>query len=147
MMKMKKWLFTLLAIQLIILTGCRDNPEPPEAAASAMLPSSFSDIHMNSTTRGSDELAMSVHHFIKDGKLYVECIVSPNFKFLSKTGKNEEGKGYIELLVDGKKMDEFTQGAFIVKSLNKGKHNIKLKLLRLDGKEYGITKEFTINIP
>ncbi|MDX5475323.1 MAG: hypothetical protein LPK00_07265 [Bacillaceae bacterium] len=147
MMKMKQWLLTLLSIQLIMLTGCRDNPEPPEAAASAMLPSSFSDIHMKTATKRTDELTMSVHHFIKDGKLYVECIVSPNFEFLSKTGKNEEGKGYIELLVNGKKVDEFTQGAFIVKNLNKGKHNIKLKLLRLDGKEYGITKDFTISIP
>ncbi|WP_096154756.1 MULTISPECIES: hypothetical protein [Bacillus] len=143
----KKCLLALLSIQLIMLTGCRDNPEPPEAEVSAMLPSTFTDINMKTTKKEKAELGMSVHHFIKNEKIYVECIVEPNFEFSSKTGTNQEGKGYIELQVDGKKMDEFTQGAFIIKNLSKGKHTITLKLKRLDGTEYGISNNFTVTLP
>ncbi|KMJ58724.1 hypothetical protein AB685_11565 [Bacillus sp. LL01] len=91
-------------------------------------------------------LAMAVHHRVKDTNIYMECIVTPDFNFQANTTRKKYGEGQIGVYLDGKRWDIFTSGAFILKGIPKGEHEIKIKLLHNDKSEYGLEKTFHVEI-
>lgn len=90
---------------------------------------------------------MSVKHQVKGNDIYVECVIS-NFTFSKREDKkiNQTGTGYLQLYLNGKKIDNIYTAAFIIKGLPVGKHLIKLELVRNDGTPYSIEKEFDVTI-
>lgn len=140
---MKKWI--VICIFFISLIGCQQ--EKPEAHVVSGLPTHFSDIALKKYNSMNKEkkLTMQVHHFVKGNKVYIECIVTPNFQFMKGTTK-KEGQGYLEVYNNGKKLDEFTSGAFILTNLPKGKNKIDVMLKYNDKSDYGLVKSFTVEL-
>lgn len=109
------------------------NPETGMVASSAM-------------TAGNNKREAEIRHKVKDNKVYVEVVVS-NFTF-TKPGKErkKDGQGHIHLYLDGQKVDEIHQAAFIVRGIPKGKHTLKVVVVHNDHSPYPIKKEFDITI-
>lgn len=127
----KKCLFLILS--LCCLYGCqRDLPEPEVQVFFPM--ESFVASHENLST-------LDVRYFIDKNKLYIECL-TPNISF----NNQGENQGKILLFINGTLKKEFWSAAFIVKDLPKGRHHIRLEVVKLNNEPYQLTKEFTINI-
>lgn len=90
---------------------------------------------------------ISVKHQVKGNDIYVECVIS-NFNFSTRDDKklNKNGYGYLQLYLNGKKIDNIYTAAFIIKGLPVGKHQIKLELVHNDSTPYGVAKEFEVTI-
>lgn len=102
---------------------------------------------MNGPTMASNINPMSVKHQVKGKDIYVECVIS-EFTFSKRDHKkiNQNGVGYLELYLNGNKIDNIYTAAFIIKGLPVGKHQIKLALVHNDGTPYNIQKEFDVTI-
>jgi len=90
---------------------------------------------------------ISVKHQVKGNDIYVECVIS-NFNFSARGDKeiNKNGFGYLQLYLNGKKIDNIYTAAFIIKGLPVGKHQIKLVLVHNDSTPYGVSEEFEVTI-
>jgi len=86
-----------------------------------------------------------VKHVQKKDNVLVECIVSGVSFRESDSSKQAVGK--ILISVDGKKWSEADSAAFIIKGLLPGKHHVKLEVVDLQNKPYGLSKDFVVNIP
>lgn len=91
-------------------------------------------------------LTLKVQHEVKGNDVYIECIVS-NFTFNKENESHQEGEGHLILYIDGQKVDELFQPAFIAKGLPSGTHRIKLEFVRNDRQPYGLVEEFSVVIP
>jgi hypothetical protein len=136
----------LFVISLLILSACgTDDPKPPEASlAPNNLVSTLGDAVVASAAISKDNL--TVRHNVKNKNVYVEVVI-PGFNF-SSDGKTKkvDGEGYIHLYLNGKKVDEIHQAAFIVKGLPSGKHDLKIELVKNDSSSYGIEEEFSVTV-
>jgi hypothetical protein len=91
------------------------------------------------------EPAMFVQYESKGNNVFVECIVTGvTFR---ESAKNKRKVGKMIVWVDGKKSKEVSTAAFIIKDLATGNHVLKLEMVDLHNKSYGISKEFMVNIP
>lgn len=138
--------FLLSTMAMLLLTACgTDDPKPPEASLQMAVPvSTLGKAAEASTTIKKQD--MTVRHNVKDKNVYVEVVI-PNFNFSSKDKqKHVDGEGYIHLYLDGKKIDEIHQAAFIVKGLPSGKHNLKVELVQNDSTSYGVEQEFSVTV-
>ena len=132
---------------MILLTGCgTDDPKPPEAFVSPLETVHYSPEAIE-VSKALNENNMTVRHHVKEKDVYVEVVI-PGFNF-SEMNKKEKvsGEGYIQLYLNGKKIDEIHQAAFIVKGLPSGKHSLKIEIVQNDSTPYGVEKEFTVTIP
>ncbi|WP_246940280.1 hypothetical protein [Bacillus pinisoli] len=137
----------LLLIMIVLLAACgTDDPKPPEANSHEVIPvSAYGKVVEASTTVSKQDL--TIRHNVKDKNIYVEVVI-PNFNFSSKgKQKKVDGEGYIHLYLNGKKVDEIHQAAFIVKGLPSGKHDVKIELVQNDATSYGVEEEFSVTIP
>ncbi|NSL50753.1 hypothetical protein [Calidifontibacillus erzurumensis] len=102
---------------------------------------------MSNWQRGIENDPITVKHFVKGNDIYVECVIS-NFVFSKRNDNkiNKKGYGYLQLYLDGKKIDDIYTAAFIIKGLSKGNHKITLQLVQNDGTPYNIKKEFDVTI-
>ncbi|MDP4103826.1 MAG: hypothetical protein Q8935_02640 [Bacillota bacterium] len=89
--------------------------------------------------------ALFVQYESKGNNVFVECIVT-GVTFREKDASNQKA-GKMIVWVDGKKSKEVSNAAFIIKDLTSGNHKLKLEVVDLHNKSYGITKEFMVNIP
>jgi hypothetical protein len=81
----------------------------------------------------------------KGNNVYVECILSGiSFR---ESDQNGQKVGKLIIWLDGKKTQEVNSAAFIIKGLPPGKHEVKLEVVDLKNKSYGITNVFLVNIP
>ncbi|MFP7296011.1 hypothetical protein [Neobacillus niacini] len=81
----------------------------------------------------------------KGKDVFVECILSGiSFRQSDKKGQKT---GKLLIWIDGKKTREVNAAAFIIKDLSPGKHEIKLEVIDLENKSYGLTNKFLVNIP
>jgi hypothetical protein len=87
---------------------------------------------------------MTVKEQVKGNDVYVECIVS-GFDF-SDRGDKKSGQGYINLYLNGHKIDEIYTAAFIIKGLPEGEHEVTLELVKNDGTPYGMKEKFEVTI-
>lgn len=89
--------------------------------------------------------ALFVQYESKGHNVFVECIVT-GVTFREKNDSNQKA-GKMIVWIDGKKSKEVSTAAFIIKDLAKGNHKLKLEVVDLHNKPYGLTKEFMVNIP
>lgn len=90
---------------------------------------------------------MSVKKYVKGKDVYVECVIS-DFTFSEKGDQNnvKNKYGFLQLYLNGKKIDNIYTAAFIIKGLPVGSHQIKLVLVGNDGTPYGIEHNFEVDI-
>lgn len=140
MMKIAYMITILLALQMLF--GCKKDIPEPEMQ--------FKVIPM-ATVHAEDDLPVlmekgqdrfMVQHHIKEDRVFVECIL-PDITFR----ENSPNQGKIILYVDGKKKEEITTAAFIIKGLPEGNHQIRLEVVNLKNEPYHLQKEFTVSIP
>jgi hypothetical protein len=136
----------LFALSLLVISACgTDDPKPPEASLTpAHITNTLGEAVVASAAITKDNV--TVRHNVKDKNVYVEVVI-PGFNFSSATNKKKvDGEGYIHLYLNGKKVDEIHQAAFIVKGLPSGKHNLKIELVQNDSTSYGIEEEFSVTV-
>ncbi|WHZ04730.1 hypothetical protein QNH48_08940 [Neobacillus sp. YX16] len=127
---MKKCIkLTILSIFLVsILSGFQaSNDSQVFSADSDKTPTFF----VQSKTNGKD--------------VFVECILS-GISFRQSDHKGQK-VGKLVIWVDGKRTKEVNAAAFIIKGLPPGQHEVKLEVVDLNNKSYGLTSEFLVNIP
>ncbi|PLR79231.1 hypothetical protein CU633_01370 [Bacillus sp. V3-13] len=132
----------------VCLTGCRrDLPEPETATkvhAESSLPAEISGDATVSAFKQAENRTFTVQHHIKGNNVFVECVVTGiSFRAPHETGK-EQGK--IVVFVDGKKTEEVTAAAFILKNLSPGTHRIKLEVVQPNNQPYQLKNEFSVII-
>ncbi|MFC4320299.1 hypothetical protein [Litchfieldia salsa] len=143
---MKK--FITIALCTFLLTACTNDKPVPEALVVHIVMLENNRIFKPETRhvsamRKETERILDVRQQVIGNDVYVECMISD---IRLNKQENSYGDGYIELSVDGKKVDQFSTAAFIIKGLQRGKHNIKLDLKGMHGKRYHLSKEFKVTI-
>jgi hypothetical protein len=89
--------------------------------------------------------SLFVHYQIKGNNLFVDCVLTGiSFR---ETDYSKEKVGKMIVWVDGKKLQEVSAAAFIIKGLPPGEHKLKLEVVKLTNEPYGLMKEFMVNIP
>jgi hypothetical protein len=129
-MILKKYIeVTILSIFLVgILTGFQR-------------PTVLSD--MNNYSGGNPSFFVSSK--TKGSNVYVECILS-GISFRESDQKSQK-VGKLIIWLDGRKTKEVNSAAFIIKGLPPGNHEVKLEVVDLNNKPYGLTNVFLVNIP
>jgi hypothetical protein len=131
----------------MLLVACKEDQQKPEAKfVSQNQVMEVSNKIRADRNQSHTQINMAVHHQVKDQKVYVECIVTPNFHFTEKKKAKKHGEGQLYVYLNDQKIDAFTQGAFILKDLPKGKHTVMIKLMHNDQSEYGLSESFDIEI-
>lgn len=85
-----------------------------------------------------------VKHYIKGNNVYVECMIR-NFSF-RKSEDHKVQTGKMVVYIDGKKKQEFSSAAFILRDLPKGNHRITLQFINQNGQKTALKKELIITI-
>ncbi|WP_080846599.1 hypothetical protein [Cytobacillus gottheilii] len=117
---------TKLVVEPIHIFEGEDGPLSVQAAASESVPQFF------------------VRHQVKGKNVYVECII-PGVSFREDSG---EDRAKIGLRINGRKQEDITSAAFIIKNLSSGTHTIQLDVLKKDDSAYhkDMKKEFTVRV-
>lgn len=140
--KLKMLLSYCFICSALVVTACnKDIPEPETIEEKNIVPVSDPIIY---TFQPLDQQTWSLQQFVKNGTLYVECI-APGISFTGKDTKKEKGK--ILVFIDGEKKGEYQRAAFQVKNVPKGKSEITVKIITVDGQTFGEEKNFKITNP
>ncbi|WP_051475546.1 hypothetical protein [Bacillus sp. J37] len=136
----------IFACLLCILSGCVEDKPRPEGSMSVVpldiVEASESAIEVSSLKQPID---IVVNHHVRGQNIYVECYI-PSFTFKEKGGANVNGEGHIQVYVDGKRVDEISTAAFIIKGLEKGKHHLMIEVVHNDSSDYQLKKSWNVNI-
>ncbi len=133
---------------LSILSGCqRDMPKPETKTKNLSLVNMIPAAKTVMTSSPKNEVIPSlfVQYESKGNNVFVECIVT-GVTFRENNHSNRK-VGKMIVWVDGKKSQEVSAAAFIIKDLAYGNHKLKLEVVDLHNKSYGLSKEFMVNIP
>ncbi|WP_078430638.1 hypothetical protein [Alkalihalobacterium alkalinitrilicum] len=134
-----------------LLVGCISFISPVVQAAEDFQDIQIVPIYGNGIVHVSvnkDQRLMNVNHDVKGSDVYVECVIDQFTFAKEKAGKNHvDGEGHLHLFVDGQKVDSIYQAAFIIKGLPSGEHSIKLELVKNDDEPYGVSEEFSVQVP
>lgn len=140
-MRTSSYIVTIL-LTLLIAAGCQKEIPEPEVKI---------DVLPMSTVHGEDDMPVNieankeefqVHHHVKGDRIFVECMI-PSISFR----EDSENQGKMLVFVNGKKKEEISTAAFIIKGLAKGSHHIRLEVVRPNNEPYHLEKEFTVSIP
>lgn len=141
---------TLISIILFgIFIGCqRDLPKPKTEAK--ILPNKyFHFIHDRNASAAEQEQSEKPKFFVqyetKGNNLFVECFVTGITFRESNESKQKVGK--LHVWVDGKKKQDITAAAFVMKNLPIGNHRLRLEVVNLHNEPFGLSKEFIVKIP
>ncbi len=131
----KKVNFVYVLVILLLVACQNDKPEPPEInhQFSYFLEGKVSASSVEVQNQKEDPFY--VKHHIRGSDVFVECIVK------GASFRDKEAK--VLVYIDGKKHNEVTNAAFILKGLDAGQHQIKLILKT---KQRSIQEEFTVQI-
>ncbi|GIN83829.1 hypothetical protein J6TS2_02150 [Heyndrickxia sporothermodurans] len=123
-----------LSLLLMLLTGCKQNiPKPETFNVKASEQKNISQINQHATIR----------HIVQGPNVFVECMVpSITFSGLNKNAK----RGKIKVYVDGRLHAEYYTAAFVMKGFTKGVHHIKIDVVQMNNKSYGLSKDFYVTI-
>lgn len=142
---MKGLRYLFLISFMIVLAACqKDIPEPETELK--VEPINTIDIASDIPVSGVESNSKDpffIRYQVKGSNVLVECIVQ-GISFREQSTKN---KGKIILYVDGKKKEEISSAAFIVKGLSPGTHRIKLELVKDKQPASGLKREFYVMIP
>jgi hypothetical protein len=148
-LKRNFWMLTLSIFVISIMTGCQNDVPKPESnsklipivQASTYKFDSNSELNQNSVEKPT----LFVQYQARGTNVMVECILTGISFRESDSSKEKLGK--MVVWVDDKKFQEVSTAAFIVKGLTPGNHKVKLEVIDLNNRPYGLTKEFMVNIP
>lgn len=130
----------MICLLTLALGGCKEDQKKPESEAAT-------DVEvMEVISTNTKEISMTLHHSVKDQNVYLECIITPEFEFKENSKTKKEGEGQVAVYVDNKKWGSFAKGAFILKGVPKGEHNLTVKLIHNDETEYGIEQSIKVEI-
>ncbi|NHM29669.1 hypothetical protein [Neobacillus terrae] len=145
-MKRKLTGFIAMILLLSIFAGCqRDMPKPRAKASMVKASEKKPDNSSLSQRMDAGKKDFSVHYDIRGKNLLIECMV--NGVSFRQNDPTQKKLGKIAVWVDGKKKEEVASAAFIVRNLSPGAHRIKLDILNLKNKPYGMSRDFLVNIP
>lgn len=134
-------IFALISVVLLLLLASCTNDKPtPEGVTHDTVPT-IEVLNMQGLSSANGKKtghSMSVRHHVRGNRVYVECYVS-HFTF-------SDGSGYLQLSIDGKKVKKLRTAAFVIKDLSKGKHQIKVELVKNNHSKQVLKKEWTVNI-
>ncbi|MFC0271166.1 hypothetical protein ACFFIX_06845 [Metabacillus herbersteinensis] len=138
--------FLLLFACLGVISGCSNEKPRPEGKIEVN-PLQITVLREEALEVVSldQKRVMTVNHHIKGNNVYVECFVS-NFSFKGNKQTKKNGEGYLNVYVDGKKVDEIATAAFVIKGLENGAHTIKIELVHNDSTSYHIKKTWKVEI-
>jgi hypothetical protein len=94
----------------------------------------------------SGKRTLAVKHYVRGKDVLIECVVD-HFSFVKGKKIKKDGEGHIDVYLNGRKVNEISTAAFIVKGLPSGKHAIRLELVHNDSSKYDLFHEFEVNIP
>lgn len=136
-----------ICIAALLAGGCSNDKPKPETKVDVVPVNVIVETGDEAveTLKTSLKRSMIVHQHVKGQNVYVECIIN-NFSFSASEQNAQEGKGYLQLYVDGKKSNVVSQAAFIIKNLPAGKHTIKLELMKNKTESYGISETFEVSV-
>lgn len=126
----------------LFLIACQKDIPEPESKSNVIFTTEVASV-AGFATRKSEPF--NVKHFIKGNDVYVECMIL-NFSFRN-TEKRSNQTGKMLVYVNGKKKQEISSAAFIIKDLNPGNHRITLQIINGKGQMTSLKKEFVITIP
>lgn len=135
----KKYIACL--ILFIFLQGCQKDVPEPEVKFHVIPMSTIHAEHDMPVLMEQRKDEFLVQHHVKGNSVFVECMVS-NISFRD----NSKKQGKIIVHIDGKKKEEITSAAFIIKGLTKGTHHVKLEIVNLQNEPFDLQKEFTVSI-
>lgn len=136
----------IMFLILSITTGCVEDKPRPEGNVE-ILPLQV----VNHTAQAVEvinqqqKMNLTVKHHVRDQNVYVECYI-PSFTFKEKGGKKVNGEGHIRVSVDGEKMNDINTAAFVVKGLDRGRHEILLEVVHNDLTTYNMKKSWNVTI-
>ncbi|PLT34323.1 hypothetical protein [Bacillus sp. V5-8f] len=136
-----KWLVHLIWL-VLILTACGNNiPEPQiNQDKQGVQSRSHSASAKSISPRGGR--GFQAKYFLKGNSLYVECFLK-EFTF-SPSDEKESVK--VRLYLDGKKLADYRTAAFVVKKMPRGRHDILMQIVKVNGEPVGLEKRFTVQI-
>jgi hypothetical protein len=120
---------------LTILVSCQNDKPKPETKRGFSLVSP-EKVFASSFVTEEVEDPFFVKHHVKGRDVYIECIVK-GASFREKNAK-------IIVYIDGKKEEEKTNAAFVLKGLEPGKHQIQLQLKKAKNSNSAIIEEFNV---
>lgn len=142
---MRSFVHSIVLCGLVTLAGCqKDIPEPETKIA--VLSVNNNDFSSDIPVSGIEHQQTGpffVRHQVKGKDVLIECIVQG----ITFRESNAHNKGKILLYVDGKKREEISSAAFIVKGLSSGTHQLKLDIINEKDASLHLKKEFYVTIP
>jgi hypothetical protein len=135
-----KWTvqFFFILMSISLLACQRDIPEP-ETRIKVV---SAAELSKDLISKQGNPF--QVRSFVKGNDVYIECFIS-NFSF-RKEDKKGNRSGKMLVYVDGKKYNQYSSAAFIVKDLTTGNHRITLQLVDSNGQKTAMKRELVISI-
>jgi hypothetical protein len=131
---------------LFVLAACQKDIPEPETKLEVEPVNAIelaSDIPVSGVESSSTKNPFYVRHQVRGREVLVECIVQG----ISFSGQSAKDKGKILLYVDGKKKEDISSAAFIIKGLSSGKHRIRLELVKENQPSSKLKREFYVSIP
>lgn len=146
----RKGIYTLLAIiAMMQITGCQKDIPKPETKPRLNQLQGIGGMKTMSVLASkpmtNNEPSLSVQYQTKGQNVFVECVMTGISFLESDLSKQKVGK--ILIWVDGQRQQEATAAVFIIKQLSAGSHHLRLEVVDLKNKPYGVSKEFTVTIP
>ncbi|ART76227.1 hypothetical protein ACQCU1_05870 [Sutcliffiella horikoshii] len=141
---MKKSMIIIICLVTLALGGCKEEQQKPESEG--VSGGEVMEVLSTHTTSDKKDISMTIHHTVKGQDIYLECIITPNFEFKESRETKKQGEGQVVVYLDNKKWGNFAKGAFILKDVPRGKHNLTVKLLHNDLTEYGIEQTIQVEI-
>ncbi|KAB2337391.1 hypothetical protein F7731_07200 [Cytobacillus depressus] len=134
----------LYIVFLLFAAGCQTNKPKPETKM-LIKPVNISQEEnaVPVTTKMDNKDLFYVNHQVQGKNVLIECMVHG----VTFRDTNSSNKGKIILYVDGKKKEEISSAAFIVKGLSAGTHRIKLEVMKKNNRAPIMQKEFYVSIP
>jgi len=142
---MKVFKYLLIVCLLFMFVSCKKDIPKPETNLDIfpIINTDLSTVVPVSTLIFNENDPFYVRHQVKDNNVLIECIV-PGITFRNKSTSN---RGKIIIYVDGKKKEEISSAAFIIKGLPSGTHRLKLEAIKIKDSSFHLQREFYVTIP
>jgi hypothetical protein len=132
-----QFFFILMSISLM---ACQKDIPEPETKSLVVSAAQLPNIVVSNQRE-----SFHAKSFVKGNDVFIECRIS-NFSF-REHNKNRNPSGKMIVYVDGKKYNQYSSAAFIVKDLTSGNHRISLQIVDSNGQKTALKKEMVISIP
>jgi len=139
--------FIITSLLIGIISGCQRNLPKPETKPK-IVPIEQTNAMQTEIVPvyNQNEIpSLFVQYQTKGNNLLVECILTGiSFR---EADQSQKKQGKLVVWIDGKRSQEATSAAFIIKGLSPGDHKLKLEVVKMNNQPYGLVKEFMVKIP